>query len=857
MRVLRSLIVILILFSSALHAQTVLDKTIAPFSCSDDLISCLTHLERHYQVRFSYKQSDLEGLNSELVISSASSLGLVLKKMLAPHRLDFSVYDDNKIAITKRLTLAVPLLGLVLDYTNGEVIQQAQVHVEGSEKEYFTDQFGLFRMQALSDTFEITIIKEGYQLLTAQIILGNYTYMVFKMTPMVQFTAVDVKPDSAISLSSKSYEEIDPNSKRIPGFGGEADALNNMRLKSGIQNIGLGDPGLIVRGGGPDQNFIMIDGIPVYNTFHILGLYSIFNSSTINSIKLYKDAFPSKYGSRLSSVVDVSLYNGNKKKLSGDADVGIISSGFSLNGPIVKEKLSFSLAARRTYADLLTYPVQNFLNKNDAQENTTGLWYYDVFAKIHYQINKKSQLKITAYNGGDELNFSSKLRLKDSLSTLETSSGNLQWRNKLLGGQFHHVFNSSFFMTVQSAYSNYFMEFRDAYAIQQLQAVQSNEVSYSSGLSELRNTIDFDHFNGGQNHVLFGGGLVYYQFEPFSQAYHSIGALSTTDTVINSSEQRSSELYGYIEDNIYLKSGLLSVGMRLSRFQTGSRKYVSIQPRLFLTKNLNRRVQLRFSITDMSQFLHLLPNNNLGLPIDIWLPVTDRIEPLRSFQISTALKVKWKKAQAGGSVFAKNYRNLLEHKNGSNFWADKDNWTDQVEIGRGTSAGFELQGTTKFKKWDITGSYTYCRSTRNFTGINNGGTFYSKYDRPNSINIYGEYAFNKQTSFSVSFTYASGNPITIPSSRYITVVGGREVIVEEYNEVNNFRLPATHHLDVALKHSRTYKNFNSDLVVGIYNLYNQLNPFMVYIGVDQKVQPVLKVRSYLPMMPMLKYHITF
>ena len=846
------------LFSFGATAQTVLDRKVSNWECDGYLIDCLNGIETLTKVKFSYKQSAVEGLRSKIKTNENSSLEDVLRMLCEPHRLKYELHGDNKIAISELPELQSIILGLVLDYSNGEVVQEAKVYVEGSPMTYFTDQFGLFRFQAPKDSFEINIIHEGYQMMSSKIILGSYTYYVFKMNPLYEFQAIDVTPsDSAINLNSKAFDEIDPNSKPIPGFGGETDALSNMKLKGGIQNVGLGDLGLIVRGGGPDQNFILIDGIPVYNTFHILGLYSIFNSSTINSIKLYKDAFPSRYGSRLSSVVDVSLYNGNKNQLSGDADIGIVSSGFSLNGPIIKDKLSFSLAARRTYADLLTYPVQNFLNQNEVQENTTGLWYYDVFGKLHFQANKKSQFKLTFYNGGDALKFDSKLNLLDDLETTETTSGDLKWRNNLIGLQWHYVFSPSLFLKVQSAYSAYQMEFSDAYSLQQGQNIQSNQASYASGLSEWRNTIDFDHFSGGQNHILFGAGLVNYAFKPFSQAYQSNSSISNTDTVVNINQLNSQEIYVYFEDNIYLKSGLLSAGVRIARFTTAKRNYVSLQPRLFLTKNLNKKTQFRFSITDMAQFLHLLPNNNLGLPIDIWLPVTEEIEPLRSFQISTGLKYSTKYLQLGASIFAKNYRNLIEHKTGSNFLLSEGEWTENIAIGTGSSNGVELQFESLIKKWDVAGSYTYCRSTRNFFGINNNGTFYSKYDRPHSLNLYGEYPINDRTSFSISFTFASGNPITIPSSRYVTVIGGKQVVVEEFNKINNYRLPATHHLDIAFKHRKEYEKFHTDFVFGIYNLYNQLNPFMVYIGVDEKVEPVLKLRSYLPMMPMLKYHLSF
>ena len=852
----RIALIVLLFLAGTVHAQNVLDTPLKDWKCDNSLIHCLSELESQFDLRFAYKQDDLAGVASS-TSESYQTLGQYLQLVCQSNELQFSLVQDY--ILIKKVTdqEGFIVVGIVKDVSNGELM--TEVEVRYSDQLIYTDEFGLFRIKSAQDSIKLLLIREGYQYLYASIAVKEDVFASFHMSPIASFEPLRIvrSQDSAIRISSHSFDEIDPSQQRIASFGGEIDALNNLRLKGGLQNVGLGDPGLLVRGGGPDQNFVLIDGIPVYNTLHILGLYSIFNSSTINNIKLYKDAFPSRYGSRLSSVLDVNLFNGNKERIAGDADIGLISSGFSLNGPLVKDKLSFSLAARRTYADVLTKPIQKVLNSNEAQENRTSLWYYDVFAKLHFQASKKHQFKLSLYNGGDELGFSSLLKLKDPLQTIEATSANLKWRNSLAGLQWHAVLNSSLFMKVQTAYSGFQMDFSDAYRYVQLGASQLNETSYATGLEEWRSTLDFDLYTGKSNHVLFGAGYVAYGFKPFSQRYLFENNLSITDTTFNISRINSNELYVYVEDNIYTPNGLISAGLRIASFNADGENYLSIQPRLYITRNLGKHSQLRLSLTDMAQFLHLLPNNNLGLPVDIWLPIVQGTEPLRSFQMSTTLKLKYKKWRGSVALFAKNYRNLIEHRSGSNFLLSNEDWRKSIETGSGSSTGLEFEGGIYLGNWTIDGAYTFSRSRRTFSGINNGGTYFSKFDRPHSLNLLATFQFNELTRLSISFSYASGNPVTIPSSRYVTEIGGKEVLVEVIDEINNYRLPATHHLDIALHRVKHYEKINTEFTFGIYNLYNQLNPFMVYIGLDESVEPVFKLRSYLPMMPMLKYHIQF
>ncbi len=812
----------------------------------------LFKLEKKSGVSFNYKNSTIAGKTLDINLRNAT-ISQLLDELKSQVSIQYKFEDNYNVILTP--IKAKFIHGIVLDVESSERIPNAALIFKGHNKAFYSDENGYFRGYHLVDTLRLQIIHIDYLTLQQNFKVINNQLLLIKLKKVPKLKQIDVSPsylNSSISL--KPFDEVIPIDNLIPTFGGETDALSNIKMLTGVQNVSFGEPGLIVRGGGPDQNMVLLDGIPVYNTFHLLGLYSIFNSSSINDIKVYKDAFPAKYTSRLSSVVDVTLKNGNKKKHELDADVGVISSGLSLNGPIVKDKLSYSVSARRTYADLLMLPVQSILNRRDIQRNKTSLWYFDVFGKLHWQINKNNELKLTAYNGGDQFISTTELKLRDNLATTENTEGTLGWRNKLYGMQWRSVVSSKFNLSAQATLSSYNVEFKDEYSFNQINNFTSNKSSYSNGLSELKYNVDANYLAKKNNILSAGIGMVKYQFNPFERNYSSSNTLISSDTSILSNKIVNNTYFAYLEDKVYFDGGNATFGLRYSRFKTDSIIYNRFQPRILIIQNLENKKQLRFGFSSVDQFVHLVPNNNLGLPLDIWLPVTDKIKPLSVSQLSAKVLAKYHKWEWSSALFSKFYNNILEHKNGVNLLTNSD-WESDLLRGSGRAFGFEVSAKALIKKWSLYGGYTYCRSKRTVESINNDAEYFSKYDRPHSINLLGVFGLNSNSKVTLSFTFASGNPVTLPSARYISIVSGKQVVVEEFDQINNFRLPATHHLDISYQSDKQYKKFSSNFIVGIYNVYNQLNPFMVYIGVDEFAEPTIKVRSYLPMMPMIKYRI--
>jgi hypothetical protein len=817
------------------------------YLCDGKLVECLDTIEQIRDVKFNYKSS-LVNRKQIILTDRTQSLVSILYQLKKQCFVDSKIYGDNIINLYPLVKKYIS--GTLLDATSSERIVGATVSIV-NQSITVTDPDGMFRLYTIEDSIVVNIYHPDYQLARLKLsAIKNETYRI-RLEAVAQLAEVGITSPDSSQLGIKSFDKIDPNKNILPSVGGETDALAGVKLLPGVQPVSFGQQGLSIRGGSPDQNFTLVDGIPVYNTFHLLGLFSIFNSESISSINLHKDEQPAKYTNRLSSVIQVNLKNGNKQKVEAAADVGILSSGIYINGPIIKEKLSFSLSARRTYADILSLPLQRFANRNSSQKNVTKLWSYDVFSKIHYQINKGNELSLTAYNGGDQLDFQSKFSLDDNLNTQEESNGSLGWRNAVIGLRWKSIIGSRVYLNTEVSTSNYELKFNDDYALSQKENQISNSSSYRNGLQEVRMSADLDILWRRSNMLKLGIGVVNYLFRPFERNYSTTNEISVIDTSLVSRQYQSQEYYAFIEGKSYFKGGSVTYGLRAAQFTTVGKTYHRLLPKISLIQGLGKNSQLRMGVTVANQFVHLVPNNNLGLPVDIWLPVTNTLSPMSVTQLNSKFIRKKNNLRLELGVYSKFYSNIIEHKTGSQLLTG-NNWENNLRVGSGRAYGLECVLEYKLKNLYLYTSYTFSRSRRTIEGINDGYVYFSKYDRPHMLSATAQYQLANQDKLIASFTYASGNPITIPTSRYITLINGEEVVVEEFSGINNYRMPATHHLDVSYVRNRRHKWFSTSTILGVYNLYNRLNPFMAFVGLDEEAIPELKLRSFLPIMPMAK-----
>lgn len=843
----RILIIFTFLFSSIAYGQHQNTDTLIQQEYKGPLGSYLDLLTEQTDVRFSFKNKLLK--KKKISISRTCS---TLNRALEEIKLQCAI-DHNKIG-AKSITL-YPIkgkfvIGTVLNSESSERIVGAVVQIAQTNTRAHSDKDGNFRLYCLTDSVEVIVYHPNYQLIKTDVSVVQNVQFLIRMQPISLLSEVRVLRIDSVRISMLAFDKVKPESKQIIAIGGESDAMAHIKLIPGVQNISFGQQGLTIRGGSPDQNLTLLDGIPVYNTYHLLGLFSIFNASSINSIKLHKNAFPAKYTNRLSSVIDVSLKNGNKRKTKLEADIGVLSSGIYVNGPIIKNKLSYAVSARRTYADLLTLPLQNAISPN----STSRLWSYDLLGKLHWQINENNDISVSGYNGGDQLDFRTDLSFDKIKVIEENTKGSLGWRNQVLGAKWNSILGSRVELHTDFSFSGYKLRFSDAYRLTEGDTTIFNSSAYNNGLQELRGGFDINIQWNSNNKLTVGVGALEYLFLPFERSYTSITSAISTDTSLVSRQLFSAERFAFAENKTYFKGGNVTYSLRLSSFTAGKKTYQRFQPKIHLVQNIKKRQQLRFSMSVSNQFVHLVPNNNLGLPVDIWLPVTENLKPMGVTQFSTKYILKKKDWEIESGAYGKFYTDILEHESGTQLLSE-ENWEENLKVGSGRSYGLEVAAKIKKEKWSGYCSYTYSRSERNVAEINANRVYFSKFDRPNTVNLFAEYRFNEHFKVISVWNYASGNPITVPISRYVTVVGDQEVIVEEYGDINNYRLPSTHHLDIAFVKEKQHKKFASTFTFGVYNVYNRLNPFMAFIGLDDNAEPQLKLRSYLPVLPTFKYSI--
>lgn len=848
--------IILFLIALSSNAQTFeYDKRVT-LSFSGYLLECIDSIENQTNVHFNYKIQNLvdkhialkclnEPLRNILIIIE-DSCGLSHDRL-----------DDKIINLFPVREFVIS--GSIIDVNSSERVSNAVIKLN-NYMYVVSDQMGMFQLSVPNREVSIDVYHPGYQISNNRVRVNQNQYLYIRLKPVSNLETVEITSKDNLVQDFKDYDQINSMHLQIPSLNGKIDALNSIKLIPGIQNVSYGQQGLSVRGGGPDQNFILVDGIPVYNTFHLMGLYSIFNTPIVNNIRVYKDVFPSKYSNRLSSIVDIGLNNGNKNKTELFLDLGLLSSAVAVNGPIVKNKLSYSFSARRTYLDLFIRPLQNIEDRSNAIKNKSYLWSLDLFGKIHYQINEHNQLSFTSYYGGDQLNFTSKLNVNSPNQFTEKTKGALGWRNTLLGMKWNSKLTSRVLLTTEASISSYTLNFLDKYSLDEDNNYSSNSSNYKSGIREIHSSMDANVFLNDRNLAKIGFGIANYNFLPYERTYkvtdndYASSIFYDTDTIVKSSSFDSYEYFSFIENKTYFRSGYVNYGIRLTQYSNQTNDFIYFQPKLFSLFNLTKKSQLRIGYSITNQFIQLIPNNNLGLPIDIWLPVSNALKPISANQFIFKLAHNYSHGNFSIGFFDKRFRHIAEYNlNTPNLYSQ--NWEANINQGIGSSYGLESNFDMKFDKLSLNLAYTYCRSNRTIENINNGELYYSKFDRPHDFSIWTSHSFSDNKKLMISFNYISGNPITLPVGRYVTFINDEPVILEDFDQINNFRLPAIHHLDISYAIEKQHKKFKSTLVFGVYNIYNRFNPFMAFIGLDESSDPVLKIRSLMPILPIAKYSI--
>ncbi|TAE51249.1 MAG: TonB-dependent receptor [Bacteroidetes bacterium] len=716
----------------------------------------------------------------------------------------------------------VTLSGYVRDQLTGEALIGATIFVPALNKGAYTNEYGFYSLTLPPGERLILYRYVGYKTDSLNTLLSASQTLNRELGPEERtLDAVEItskSPGSNVQSTEMGVVALSMSEiKKVPVLFGETDILKTLQLMPGVKPAGEGNSGFFVRGGGTDQNLILLDEAPVYNASHLLGFFSVFNGDAINSSKLYKGNMPAEYGGRLSSALDIRMKEGNSKDFDVSGGLGLISSRLTLEGPIKENQGSFMVAGRRTYADL-------FLKLSpDSSLSQSQLYFYDLNAKANYKLGENNQIFLSGYLGRDVLGFQDRF--------------GIDWGNKTATLRWNHLFSDKLFLNSTLIYSDYDYKIRFTAA----------DATISSGIRDINWKEDISYYYSSQHTFKAGVNAIYHTFVP--------GVVTFAQAEDSSRSGGAQDRYG-IESAAYLShewspsdAFKLQYGLRASSFTVlgpgtfyeynpegsaidsvsyGSgeivKNYAGLEPRISATWILGEPHSVKASYARNRQYIHLISNSTAGTPTDVWLPSSENIAPEIADQVSLGYYRNFddNRWEFSAEVYYKSLQNQIEYKNGADLLLN-DQVESQLVFGTGTSYGAEF--LLRKTQGDLTGwvGYTLSRTTRQFDEINEGNPFPARQDRTHDVSVVAIYTpGGGNWSFSGSWVYYTGDAVTFPSGSY--VVDGR--LVPYYTERNGYRLPDYHRLDL----STTWqygKNPDNTLNVSLYNAYGRKNAYTI------------------------------
>ncbi|WP_242916901.1 TonB-dependent receptor [Pontibacter liquoris] len=741
--------------------------------------------------------------------------------------------------------------GVVRSAATGEALVGATVAVPALQTGSTTNERGVYTLYlpAGSHTLQITYI--GYQPTTQQIRVGAASLALnLTMQPAsnelreVQVEANTLRQklnDTRMSVEKLTSREA----KMLPALFGEVDLIKTLQLKPGVQSGSEGSSGLYVRGGGPDQNLVLLDDAVIYNPSHLFGFFSVFNPDAVRSVELFKGGFPAQFGGRLSSVLDVELNEGNNEGIHASGGLGLISSRFTVDGPVVKDKANFIVSGRRTYVDIFTRQI-NRLSKDKPDYNPIPDYYfYDLSGKFTYKLGENDALDLSGYYGNDIFGF------KD-----DDFKFGFNWGNRMAALRWRHKYSPRLYANTTLSATSY-------------QYTINNEIDIfsfklTSDIKDYTLKTDYDLFLRGGHSIKFGAMATYHHF--------TVGRLNF-DSDDNSlsfgagNNYKAAELGVYASDDYQVNARLsVNYGLRLSAFSSGGSTYSGLEPRASAKYNLTETASVKASFASMQQYIHLVSNSGASLPTDVWYPSTPLVKPQRSQQVAGGFSKLLGKGRylLTNEVYYKWMHRQIDFREGANLFVN-DSLEKEFLFGKGRSYGNEVY--LEKVKGRTTGwiGYTLSWTERRFDQINEGRWFPTRYDRRHDLSVVLLHRLNNRLSLTGAFVYSTGEAFSLPVARFpFQDVEGRDAtIVPIYTDRNAFRLAAYHRLDLSAVWKLRPRYGESDLTFSVYNAYNRRNPYFVYFeqvkdNIDRQIIGFqARQVSLFPIVPSVTYNFKF
>ncbi|MES1159703.1 MAG: TonB-dependent receptor [Bacteroidota bacterium] len=719
--------------------------------------------------------------------------------------------------------------GTIRDKKSGETLIGASIILlEPPHSSALSNVYGFYSINAPAGNYRMVVSFTGYTNDTLTVSLNKDVVLPVELIAegaQLQEVVITASKNNNVTKPLMGVQKISVNEiKDLPVIFGEKDILKTIQLLPGVQSGGDGNSGFYVRGGGTDQNLILLDEATVYNPSHLLGFFSTFNSDAIKDVTLYKGAMPAEYGGRLSSVLDVKMNDGNNKDYHLSGGLGLISSRLNAEGPIEKNNGSFDVSARRTYADL-------FLKlSKDTNTKNSRLYFYDINAKANYKLGEKDHIYLSGYFGKDVL--------------AQGNTFGIDYGNTTATFRWNHIFNSRLFSNTSLIYSKY------NYSI----TINSgnNDIGINSYIRDYHFKEDLQYFINSNNKVNFGIDVIDHTTSP--------GVISASQNSsfnpISIQNRHALESAAYISHDLALSDKLnINYGLRASSFavmgpgdfytydkdgnaidtttySSGKivKNYFNLEPRFSASYKLTSSSSIKLSYTRTTQNLHLLSNSTSSNPTDVWIPSSNNVKPEISDQVSAGYYRNFKdnSYEFSSEIYYRDLQNQIDYKNGAQLIANQ-NVESQLIFGKGRAYGLEL--FVKKKVGQLTGwvSYTLSKTERRFDGVNNYTWYPANQDRTHNLSVVGIYKLNKKWTLSADFVYYTGNAVTWPSGKY--EVNGQIAFL--YTERNGYRMPAYNRLDIgATLQGKKTKKFDSNWNFSIYNLYGRENPYSITFEQD-------------------------
>ncbi len=740
------------------------------------------------------------------------------------------------------LAQKISIYGVVKDKSTGELLPATTIYINELNRGTSSNKYGFYSISIPKGNYTVQYSFIGYDPQIISLQLERDSLISIDLMPTISHVGevtVSAKRKNKVTSVELSAQSLEITTiKALPAMMGEVDVLKSLQFLPGIQTTNEGTTNLSVRGGSFDQNLILLDNAPVYNASHALGFFSTFNPDAIQSVKVYKAAYPLEYGGRISSVINVRMKEGNNRKLSGSGGIGLVSSQFTLEGPIKKDTASFMVSGRYSYAGFTAnslgslgqnigiWALRNFNSNNEIN-------FFDLNAKMNYKLNSKDHLYLSSYAGHDHFYYYS---LDDNSS--------LDWGNLTGTFRWNHIFSSKLFANTTLVFSNY----QYAYILKD----DALHFKWSSNLKEADAKIDFDYYLDPNNHLKFGAAVENHFYAPGKIEPRGNSSIITQ---FNLDNKRAIIAAAYFENNQRISDNLrIDYGIRFtSFFQLGEemvynysddfektdstfydrnkivKSYYGLEPRVSLRYLLNDNNSVKVSFTKSKQYQHLVSNSSVGMPTDAWLPADSYIKPQSSTQYAIGYFTNLfdNRLEFSTEIYYKNMFDIIDYKDNADLFLN-NNIETQVLSGKGKSYGLEL-----FFRKDIgrlTGwiSYTLSKTSKKIDGINNNEWYPARYDQRHNLATILKYDFNDRWSVSSAFKYTSGGNITVPEG----IFNFQGVAFNYYTSRNGYKLPAYHRFDIAFAYKpyhRKQVSWEDGWNFGIYNVYDRKNVFAVFV----------------------------